>query len=192
MKMAEEIKYDGLTIKGYNGSTIISFNISEAFDKTNLRSDFLKGQLYVELLCDNLISTYLKIPSGIELGVFHDFLASRHCPFEAKIAIINLMKDPKTNEPLVERKLIASLKLIGEIRNAFQHNIQYKKAINSLADSRKFQFANNEHKITKYLESGEIEGTKKLRDDYETEATNVYLILYGLIESMGGRKDIVK
>jgi len=135
--MVEE-KYDGVSIKksGEEGGEIHArFDITEALDQENPRNVFLNGQLHLELTCDDVISAYIADRDPVRMGVMNRFLTSRDITFFGKIELMKrfVIKDEKGNQiKMIRPNVIKSLKSIGEVRNAFQHNLVLDIAIRKL------------------------------------------------------------
>jgi hypothetical protein len=142
-----DMKYDGLTIQEDEESRTVYFNIDEALSQKNPRNTFLNGQLFIEMVCDRIITKYFcKGITGSDnrrRTVFSDFLKSRDVNFFMKINLLKKLEIYKEGKlgKLIDKKIITSLKSIGAVRNAFQHNLQHGDALNSLTDGDKFVFA---------------------------------------------------
>jgi hypothetical protein len=137
-------KYDGLT-EGFltNGrERIVIYDIKKALEEKNPRSVFLNGQLYIENECDSLIEIYFTPNNPIKSGVIGSFLTSRYCDFFAKIFILKSLITLSLEPVIKDLRIFSSLQAVAEIRNAFQHNIEYEKALEQVRRGGRFAFIN--------------------------------------------------
>ena len=160
-------EYDGIT-EGLTdeGDKITIYDLKKALDQESPRSVFLNGQLYIEKECDMIIGIYFAQNNPIKMGVLGGFLTSRYCDFFDKIFIL---KNLVTNsfEPIIkDSKIISSLQAIGEVRNSFQHNIEYVEAMDQVRKGGKFSFVDKNLKGYSTVEN--------LLEDFKTEVIEVY------------------
>ena len=140
--MSEEQKYeniDGVTkIITNTGIPLTFLNIYDALKDKNPRNVFLNGQLYIEDRLDRLISGYFGCDNNIRQSSILNFLKSRYCDFDSKIEWLFMLigrdevnsKGERKITMFVENKDIkSSLRAIGAVRNAFQHNLDQWEAL---------------------------------------------------------------
>ena len=130
------------------GIPLTFFNVYEALEEKNPRNVFLNGQLYVEDRVDMILSGYFGYDNSVRHNSIVKFLKSEYCNFISKIKFLSMLvhtdkpKDDRNREviPFVNnRKVISSLITIGEVRNSFQHNLDFQEAFsNAIRDGRKF------------------------------------------------------
>jgi len=141
---------DGITRVLTNKGLMVTFlNIYEALEEKNPRNVFLNGQLYIEDRVDTIISMYFGHDNSIRHSSILDFLKSENCDFISKIKWLSmLIRENKIKLDgkrevikFVENgKIISSLRTIGEVRNAFQHNLIFEEAFrNAIKDGRTFK-----------------------------------------------------
>ncbi len=144
---------DGITrIFTNKGINITFLNVYEALEDKNPRNVFLNGQLYIEDRVDTIISGYFGHDNSIRHSSILRFLKSEYCDFLSKIKLlsmlINTYKDnlegKKEEVSFIEdKKIISSLRTIGEVRNSFQHNLIFEEAfVNAIKDGRTFKLTN--------------------------------------------------
>ena len=131
------------------GIPLTFFNVYEALEEKNPRNVFLNGQLYIEDRVDMIISGYFGHDNNIRQDSILKFLKSEDCDFFAKIKFLSMLintykldnEGKKEAVSFVEnRKIISSLRTIGEVRNSFQHNLVFEEAfINAVKDGRTFK-----------------------------------------------------
>jgi hypothetical protein len=146
-------EYDGIKkIKTKEGFDILSFNIYDALEQKNPRNVFLNGQLYVENSLDIIISMYFGYDNSIRHSSILEFLKSRNCDFFSKIQLLSMLINTYKPNPtgkhevvhfIEDKKIISSLQTIGEVRNAFQHNLVFDEAFkNAIKDGKTFKLIN--------------------------------------------------
>ena len=146
----EKKEYDGITeVYRSDGIKITSFNIHDALDQKNPRNVFLNGQLYLEDSVDMIISWYFGYDNNIRHASIINFLKSGHCDFFTKVEFLSMLINKyrqvpnslhQTDHFISDRRIIASLRIIGQVRNAFQHNLVADKAfIEASKEGAKFK-----------------------------------------------------
>ena len=154
---------DGLTrVITNKGINVTFLNVYEALEDKNPRNVFLNGQLYVEDRVDTIISFYFGYDNSIRHSSILKFLKSRYCDFISKIEFLSMLintyksDDKGKNDvvPFVEnKKIISSLKTIGDVRNAFQHNLIFEGAfVNAIKEGKTFKLTNKKLKSCKNIQ----------------------------------------
>ena len=144
---------DGITRVITNKGLKVNFlNIYEALEEKNPRNVFLNGQLYIEDRVDMIISGYFGHDNSIRHSSILKFLKSEHCDFFSKIKFLSMLinaykknnKGKKEVVPFIDnKKIISSLRTIGEVRNSFQHNLVFEEAfINAIKNGKTFKLTN--------------------------------------------------
>lgn len=162
----DDENHDGVMVeKNADGGVLVITNIYDALKEDNPRNLFLNGQLHIENLCDILLSWYFcKGTTGednLRRTVFLDFLKSRDVDFFAKINLlrkVEVFEDGKMKRPF-DGKVYVSLKAVGAVRNAFQHNLIYGEALKHITDGDVFVFVNE--KKTKLTAFKSVDNLKK-------------------------------
>jgi len=154
---------DGITRVITNKGLRINFlNIYEALEEKNPRNVFLNGQLYIEDRLDTILSMYFGYDNSIRHSSILKFLKSENCDFISKIKFLSMLinkykeddKGEKEEVLFIEnKKIIPSLRTIGEVRNSFQHNLVFEEAfINAIKDGRTFKLTNKRLDTSKSIQ----------------------------------------
>ncbi len=173
-------KYDSMSKKEYDGIithkngkyTFTEYNIDKALNQKNIRNVFLNGQLFTEMLCDSIICLYLTQNKNPQQGILSNFLKSRHIDFFSKIELLKMLENKKRKK-FIDKDIIISLKAIGAVRNAFQHNLRHEDALRSLTDGDKFAFKNKV--LSTYTDVG------SLVLDFKLEVRDIFIKLHSII-----------
>jgi hypothetical protein len=133
---------------------------------------------------------YFEIQDNLKASVLSGFLKSKHIDYFGKI---NLLKQLVTankrstniedlkRKPLISKKIIASLKAIGAVRNAFHHNLEYTDALDKLTDGDRFQYQQECKTLDKYNKGLGQADVDTLVQDYKHEVTSVYCDLHEIL-----------
>ncbi len=170
--MTRQEEYDG--IRAYYASDGVKhthYDINEALNQSNPRQLFTLGQLYVEMVCNDIISIYFTIDDPIRQGVLISFLISGDLDFSIKIKLLHALTYPDSksknlSNSVVDKKVITSLKAIAEVRNAFQHRLEFELAIAKVQRGSRFSFL--QRKLSEYKD------IETLMGDFKTEVKKVY------------------
>jgi|SRR3989344_6686059 len=161
-------KYDGMTFRKEGDTTYCSFNLEEALNQDNPRNIFLNGQLYIEAECDRIIDTFFQTSDGCKNACLTNFLKSKYCRFDTKIAWLTMLKKLDSEKgvvDVVDKKIIAALNSIACVRNSFHHYLIYEDALR------------NVKKATSKLHTkklSDIEDIDELINCFKKEVTFVY------------------
>jgi len=153
---------DGVTGVITNKGLRLNFlDIYKALEEKNPRNVFLNGQLYIEDRVDVIISGYFGYDNSIRHSSILKFLKSEHCDFFSKIKFLSMLikkyqdnNERKEEVPFIEnKKIISSLRTIGEVRNSFQHNLVFEEAfINAIKDGKIFKLTNKRLDTSKSIQ----------------------------------------
>jgi hypothetical protein len=177
--MKEMKKYDGMTIINDSGIKTVFYDITEALNIKDPRNVFLNGQLFIELQCDGILTEYFcKGETGYDnrrRSLFSNFLKSKEMSYYTKIKLLKELEILENNQmkKIIDKKIYTSLKAIGAVRNAFQHNLEYEEALKSLTGD-KFVFLLENKKLSDY------EDVEQLRYDFTVETSSLYSSLHDL------------
>ncbi|MDD5331552.1 MAG: hypothetical protein PHE43_01880 [Candidatus Nanoarchaeia archaeon] len=172
--------YDGLKKIKIGRYTSKRYNLYEALKQSNPRNVFLNGHLHIELKIDELLVKTLTGKSTLlEYSDFADFLKTRYIDYFGKIILLKMIhiNHPTKNIEinLIDNDLFNDLNVIGAIRNAFHHNLDYDEAMVQLCKGG-VKFSSIQKKFVEY------DNIQELVSDFKEVVIKVHLKLKKLLE----------
>ncbi len=142
-----------------NNIEYTKISLRKALEEDNPRIVFLLGQLYLEMYIDKIIVLVFSSNFNIT-NVLNQTLDSENFTYKMKINLLKdifkeIIKNCSDNSHLKSfllkhrKSILNDMEIIGNIRNAFQHNLYYSKAISKL-NNNTGKFFNLKTKLKDY------------------------------------------